>query len=158
MQNREKMAQMGERAERYYKDGYCCSEAILKAAIDIFSIDISSDMVRHASGFCGGMGNREGPCGVFSGGIMVLRSLVERTGSRNDDRLLRDLSSTYTEKVKGEAKGVVCNDILGKMGIVNRLGKRGCRKITRRGAEILAEIILEHERTGRSAQGAIPAG
>ena len=89
---------------------------------------------------------------------MVLRSLVARIGSRNDDSLLRDLSSTYTIKGKDEARGLVCNDILGIMGIVHRLGKRGCGKITGRGAEILAEIILEHERTDRSAQGAIPAG
>lgn len=140
----EKVKECGELAGRYFKQGYCCSEAILKATMDIYSPETKQDnILRLASGFCGGMGDTGGPCGVFSGGIMALGHFVGRNRHTDSDRMSRKLSRIYTERLGKNANGMVCREILEGMRFTN-WNKRGCRKLTEAGAEILAGIIEEY--------------
>ncbi|GBD98356.1 putative redox-active protein [bacterium BMS3Abin07] len=158
MPGREKRDLMGKLAENYFRNGYCCSESILKAAIEIFSLDVEPGLVRMASGFCGGMGNGEGPCGVYSGGIMVIGILAGRTDIGESDRLSRKLSGQYTERLRSLADGIICRDLLDNMGFTGNFNKRGCRKLTRRGAETLADIIAENRFDVRPQQAGSTTG
>ncbi len=144
MRKNEKVTMMGKLAESYFRKGYCCTEAIFKASIDLFSLNIPEDALRMASGFCGGMGNRESTCGVYSGGVIVTGILAGRSTSRDSAELSRDLSGLYTKRLRAEINEMICKDLLDNMGFIGNMNKRGCRKLTKRGAEILAEIVLEN--------------
>jgi C_GCAxxG_C_C family probable redox protein len=135
---------LGQMAGKYFNDGYCCSEAMVKATIDTFTPDISKDVVRLATGFCGGMGNRKGPCGVFTGGIMALGIFVGRTDVREDEEFARSLSNEFVERLERAAESVACKDIL-KGQWLRGFTKCGCRKLTVKGAEILADMILQYK-------------
>ncbi len=154
MSKNEKVIRMRKLAENYFRKGYCCTEAIFKASIDVFSLNIPEGAIRMASGFCGGMGNMENTCGVYSGGVIVIGIVVGRSTSRDSAELSRDLSGLFTERLRAEIKGMICKDLLDDMGLIGNMNKRGCRKLTKRGAEILAEIILENTLEGSSDQAA----
>jgi len=133
----------GGLAGDYFKNGLCCSEAVFKAALEVFAPGYPKEIIRLATGFCGGVGDRSGPCGVHSGAIMAIGYFAGRHEPGSNDRLCRELSTSFSERflaLKGE---IVCKDLLRNMRWTN-WNKRGCRKLTVTGAEILAAIIIDN--------------
>jgi len=128
-------------AGQYFREGFCCSEAVVKATLEVFAPDFPVRTVLPlASGFCGGMGDRTGPCGVISGGIMALGHFSGRKESSMSDKRSRKFSRMFLARIQKEADGLVCSEILEGMRFRN-WNKKGCRKLTEKGARILAEII-----------------
>jgi C_GCAxxG_C_C family probable redox protein len=67
---------MGEKALEHFSNGYVCSEAVLKSAMEFQGID-DATVGMIASAFGSGMARVEGGlCGAFSGALMAL-SLVQ---------------------------------------------------------------------------------
>lgn len=86
---------LGETALEYFKRGYNCSQCIIKAAGDIYKLDLginSMDMLRGVSnGF--GIG---GLCSILTAGIMVFGMLFdENTTKRLRIALLSEVSRKY---------------------------------------------------------------
>lgn len=61
----------GEAAEKYFREGYNCSQAVVLSFSDILGVDKDS-LLRIASSFGGGMGRLREVCGAFSGAMIVL--------------------------------------------------------------------------------------
>ncbi|MBI5140888.1 MAG: C_GCAxxG_C_C family protein [Nitrospirae bacterium] len=146
MNNDNRIKTAGELAGDYFKNGLCCSEAVFKAALDVFAPGYTKELVRLATGFCGGMGDRSGPCGVHSGAIMAIGYFTGRDEPGASDRLCRELSASFSNKFLEMNREIVCKDLLHKMRWTN-WNKRGCRKLTVAGAEILAGIIISNNLT-----------
>lgn len=143
-----KIEEIGKSAERLFREGYCCSEAVVRAAQEVFSLTVSQDVLRAASAFCGGMGSRKAQCGVFSGGVIVLGILAGRSAVSENNKTVRRLSRLYVERLQGAIRHTICQDLLDSFGSLARK-KTGCRKLTRQGAEILALILVEREKSWR---------
>jgi C_GCAxxG_C_C family probable redox protein len=133
-----RIREMGKLAGEYFQQGYCCSEAILKATTDLFDLDIDERVQMLATGFCNGMGTGKGPCGVFSGGVLVIGMLRGRVSPEEDDSEAKKLTKEFTNRLLSETGTMVCNEILKRF---KKTSKDCCRRITVRGAEILAEIL-----------------
>ncbi|MBF0623755.1 MAG: C_GCAxxG_C_C family protein [Magnetococcales bacterium] len=136
---------VGQRAEAHYKGGLCCSEALFLAATEGFGTGPAPpERAALAAGLCGGMGNRQATCGVFTGGAVAVGFLVGKTSLQDRDKTVRTLVARFQERLEREAGAHVCRDLLDRFGPVGNLNKRLCRKLTRRGAEILTDLLLEN--------------
>ncbi|MBF0154161.1 MAG: C_GCAxxG_C_C family protein [Magnetococcales bacterium] len=139
------IARIGQRAAALYEEGLCCSEAIFLAVTEALGQDPQAmrSLVPLASGLCGGMGNRNATCGVFTGGAMALGWLMGQTSAQDKDKITRTLTARFQERLLAEAGALRCQDLLDHFGPIRNLGKRMCRRLTSQGAEVLARTILE---------------
>ncbi|MBF0177002.1 MAG: C_GCAxxG_C_C family protein [Magnetococcales bacterium] len=134
-----------QRADALYEGGLCCSEAVFLAVVESLGEepDRARNLVPLASGFCGGMGNRNATCGVYTGGAMAAGLLVGKTTPQDKEKSTRNLTARFQERLLAEAGALRCQDLLDKFGPIRNIGKRMCRRLTAQGAEILARTILE---------------
>lgn len=102
---------------KFHKDGYNCSEAILKAVNEEKNLKIPVAM---ATPFGSGMGVG-GPCGAVTGAVMVLGSIYGREDStvksesgKHARTLIKELKEKYgTIDCKAlKAQGVSCQEII----------------------------------------------
>ncbi|AFA49468.1 DVU_1555 family C-GCAxxG-C-C protein [Acetobacterium woodii] len=56
---------------RLVSDGFCCSQIMLKLALDIEETE-NEDLIRVMNGLCNGIGGNQKTCGVLTGGIGVI--------------------------------------------------------------------------------------
>ncbi|MBA1445207.1 MAG: C-GCAxxG-C-C family protein [Chromatiales bacterium] len=136
----QRILRSGERAEHYFAEGYCCSEAILLAMADIYPNSAKTEAAGLASGLCGGMGNKKATCGVFTGGAAAFGLVAGKAPQKGGNEQIRELASRYHEILEREVGGQICEEILKQMGIGN-LNKRRCKKLTRRSSELLVQLI-----------------
>ena len=66
-------------AEKKFKDGYYCCEALVSAIRDEFRLDVPEDVIAMASGMAVGAGKSGCVCGAFNGGILALGMFFGRT-------------------------------------------------------------------------------
>ena len=74
------------KAEKCFKDGYYCCEALVSTIRDEFKLDVPKEVVAMASGMAVGAGKSGCVCGAFNGGILALGMFFGRTeqdGSTN---------------------------------------------------------------------------
>ena len=133
---------MGDAAERCSREGHCCAEAILLSAIEVYAPDTSREVTRMATGLCGGMGNHNATCGVFTGGALAIGLLTDGVSDGRRKKMVKTLSSRFQIELEQLAGGHICESLLKEMGIRNWNG-RLCRKLTRQGAEVLAGLMNE---------------
>ncbi len=135
---------MGEAAAYYFSRGECCSEAIVHAAVDTFETALPAEVVPVMAGLCGGMGNRQATCGVFTGGAVALGMIARGPQATLDKKALSALSGRYHERLQQQWGAQTCGELLEKMGIRN-WNHSQCRKLTRQGAELTAILLLESD-------------
>jgi C_GCAxxG_C_C family probable redox protein len=134
--------QIGETAEEYWKEGYCCSEAMVLAAAKTFAPDRLPIAETLGGGLCGGMGDEKATCGVFTGGALAIGLLADYTGPVKQSMPdVKVLAARFRERMEEEAGGHICADLLAHMGDANK-EKKLCGMLTRRGAEVLGELIV----------------
>lgn len=139
---------LGERVEEHFRNGLCCSEALVMATVEFYAPHVPFEVAYGVSaGLCGGMGGKRATCGVFTGGAVAL-GLVLGRGSKQDQRI-RTLSADYHQQLQQLAGAEICQQILDQMGILN-WNRAGCRRLTREGSELLQSILeAELDRMGR---------
>ena len=126
-------------AERYFSDGYCCSEAIVLATVDQYQLSLDAELAQaSASGLCGGMGGQQASCGVFTGGAVAI-GLALGKGVKKDQHI-KSLSALFFEQMEQHAGGHECQQLKKQMGLKNWNGSR-CRKLTADGGKILQTIL-----------------
>jgi C_GCAxxG_C_C family probable redox protein len=127
--------------EKQFRDGYCCSEAIVMATTKLFSPDIPEHFAHAAaSGLCGGMGDKQATCGVFTGGAVAI-GLVLGKGVKKDKRI-KKLSALYHKQLEQHTGEQICQSILDDMGISNWNGSQ-CRNLTIKGGKFLQSILVK---------------
>ena len=67
------------KAEKSFKDGYYCCEALVSTIRDEFKLDVPKEVVAMASGMAVGAGKSGCVCGAFNGGILALGMFFGRT-------------------------------------------------------------------------------
>ncbi len=134
---------MGESAARYSEEeGYCCAEAIVAAALEVYWTAHAPPLAHLAAGLCGGMGNQQATCGVFTGAALAIGLVAGGPAGKGRDARIKTAAALFQQRLAAEAGGQLCHELLKEMGIAN-WNKRLCRRLTRRGAELLAEVLEE---------------
>lgn len=101
-------------AEKYFKDGYNCTQAIVLAYSDIIGIDKVS-LATISAPFGAGMGRLREVCGAVSGMIMVSGYVFKANNPNDSESLKRSyngvqvLAKEFTDK----NGSIVCRELLG---------------------------------------------
>ncbi len=99
-----------EIAEKYFKEGYNCAQAVAMAFAEEMGMDINA-VARLASPFGAGLGRQRLTCGAVSGGFLVFGTLYgcddpSRKGEVYER--VQELSNTFKEQFGS----LVCRELL----------------------------------------------
>ena len=91
----------------YEQDGYNCSETIIHAGNEYYSLGLHDEDMKMLAGFGSGMYSG-GTCGTLIGSVCVLSKLIIETKAHDQLDALRPLISTMYRKFKEAAGSVDC--------------------------------------------------
>lgn len=145
-----------ELAEKLFKSGYSCSQAVLCAFKDELGLD-ETTAVKMASSFGGGMGRLRETCGAFSGLLLAagLKYGPENPRDVQAKTAHYALVQELAAKFKAQNGSIVCREILGLPGpqgpapeprTETYYKKRPCAEIAGGAAEILEELLKTRQK------------
>ncbi len=143
-----------EIAANKFKDGYCCSQAVLFSFAD--KAGISKDLaLKIADGFGAGMARKQEVCGAVSGSILTLGLLYGRGENESEEKheytynRVRDFIARF-ETLHGS---IICRKMLNDLDLYTSEGQtrfknenwnETCTNYVADAARILDELIDEH--------------
>lgn len=145
-----------EKARELFLEGYNCSQSVFCAFCHRFGMD-EETAKKISAGLGGGVGRMREVCGAVSASAMVLGSLCAATeGSDSESKkknyeLVREFSERFSER----HSSIICREML-KLSVKTEntakpdartdeyYKKRPCLKAVEDAAEILEEMIKEH--------------
>ena len=139
-------------AGQYFKDGYNCSEAVLRATTDVLGIPVDEQVLRITTGFGGGIGHAGCVCGALAASVMSLGLMKGRTTATQSREEAYALSQEFHDRFR-EKFGVTCCRALNPHPFETREHLVNCVKITGNTAKLLMEFMEEKGLTGVSAPG-----
>ena len=145
------MAQVADRAEQVFAQGYNCSQAVLLACGE--SRGLAPELALRVGGaFGGGIGRQGGLCGAVSGAIMAIGLAYSKVKPEDDAARERGykLAREFTERFTQKHGTTVCRDLIGcdmstpeGLAKAKSLGvhKNICPKFVRDAAAIVEELV-----------------
>ena len=138
-------------AEAYFAGGYFCSEALMAAIRENFTLDVTKEVIALTSGMSALDNQGEGPCGALSSGIMVLGLLFGRMeqDGHNDPRALKcmdlshELISWFRQNIPEEHS--CTREGHADTCMTEREHKNKCMRATGLCAGKVAEIIIREK-------------
>ena len=103
-----------EKAEKLFKEGYNCSQAVVGAFSDKLSLD-KETLMKLSSSFGGGMGRLREVCGAVSGMFVVL-GLIKGYNSPDDNDGKKEHYNNIqalAKKFEEENGSIICRELLG---------------------------------------------
>lgn len=113
-QNTSEIMTHKEKAEKFFRAGYNCSQSVFAAFAPDYGIDEELALKLSAS-FGGGMGRMREVCGAFSG-IMLVNGLEtgcidgSATGKASNYEMVQHLADEYKKRSGGS---IICRELLG---------------------------------------------
>ncbi len=97
-------------------EGYCCSQIVMKLALEMQGVE-NPGLVRAIAGLCHGFPAFDGTCGTVTGAACLLAyySAKGRSDQEEDERLplmLSELSDWFKEYCSTRFNGIRCADIV----------------------------------------------
>ncbi len=126
---------MKNKAIRYFKNGYSCSEAVVKTAVDAGLCH--EELVPCATAFSGGMGSGC-LCGAVGGAQIVIGSCFGRRDGVCDGHLAREKAKQFMDEFKTRNKSTCCRVLSSKLEGDAR--KEYCEKYVADAVEILEQF------------------
>ncbi len=131
---------MKELADKYFMEGYSCSEAVVQAAIDKGLAQ--KELLSAATPFSGGMGSRC-LCGAVAGAQLVIGSLYGKNETK-DGKEARKLAKEFYEKFTGKHKVTCCKVLSAGFEDFHSPERRNhCRTMVKDSCEILNSLLKE---------------
>lgn len=127
-----------KRSIDYFKQGYSCSESIVKAAIEKGLVH--ENALPLASGFSGGMGSGC-LCGAISGMQIIIGSMYGRDDKERDGKKARLLAKQAVEMFKERNKSTCCKVLTRGFIMASPERKQHCCKMLQDVIEIVNELL-----------------
>ncbi len=138
----EVIARSAELARNYKRQGFHCSEAVVRAVPEALEINMPADVIRSACGFFGGGGGTGGRCGVVESGIIVISFLYGRMHPLQSTDKVKDVVRTLLREFKEQFESLECKFV--KAAAVAQHGAEfGCEDVYAQGAALITKILLE---------------
>lgn len=143
---------MDDTAFRIYKlaaQGFCCSQIIIKMALDEEEKE-NIDLIKAANGLCAGIGYSRKTCGAITGSICVL-GLYAGKGERSQSISENFISMIreYMEWFEDEFESTECSDLIGSQVISDDSGNISypvkCGDTIIKSYEKIQEILFKYE-------------
>ena len=122
-------------AQRLFREGYNCSQAVFCAFCDMTGFDIDT-AARLSSSFGGGIGRLREVCGAFSGAMLAFGILCGYSDVNDPDKKVH-----HYEKVLKDVE--VTQGVVPEKRTPEFYEKRPCLKIIGEAAAILDEMLAE---------------
>lgn len=135
--------QVKQAAGQNFRDGYNCTEAIVRAFRDTMNFNFTDEALKMTSGFGGGLGHAGCLCGALSGATMVLGLLQGRADNKQSREPIYESSREFHDQFR-EKFGATCCRVLNPNPFDSKEHLRNCIKITGNTAELLAEYIRDN--------------
>lgn len=129
------------KAVEYFKNGYSCSESIIKAAAEEGLCPM--ELLPIATSFSGGMSSGC-VCGAIAAAQMIAGYNFGRENSKGNEVLARAKAKEIVEEFKKRNKVTCCRVLSGGLEGVAR--KERCSKYVADACEILEEVMNEKVR------------
>ncbi|MGC9371440.1 MAG: C-GCAxxG-C-C family protein [Paracoccaceae bacterium] len=131
------------RAAALLREGYHCSEAVVKAVGPSVVRDWCPACTRMATGFGGGVGGTEEElCGALAGGIMVIGALFGRT-TLEDDTLVQRLAAKLRQRFAETFETTQCVRLLEDVVRPAEGGLGSCAVVVERATMILLGVLAD---------------
>lgn len=127
-----------EKAANYFAGGYNCCQSVLLAANDVWSLDISRDLIAAAHFFRNGMASGCS-CGALVGMEMTLGVIQERKGVVIKPRAAKQLHDVFVNSMGSSC----CRVLRKKQGLIARTTHQGCKDITAEAAGMIYELLQD---------------
>lgn len=127
---------MKEKAVEYFKNGYSCSESLIKAAIDEGLCP--SELMPVATAFSGGMSSGC-LCGAVAAAQIISSYYYGRENSMGNEVLARQKAKELVDEFKKRNKITCCRVLSG--GLEGAAKKERCSKYVSDACEILEEML-----------------
>lgn len=99
--------------------GYCCSQIMMKMALDAEDKE-NADLLRAVNGLCMGVGSTQKTCGVLNGGIAVLGLYAGKgTDTEYPKQGFSNMVDEFTQWFADEFGSTQCEDIIGVCSIAD---------------------------------------
>lgn len=126
----------------HYESGLHCAEVMTKTLLEIFSEEPSIEAIRAASGFGGGIGgSTEELCGAFTGGIIVLGSLLGREKGGESLGRCGELSKAFKKEFLETFGSLNCHSLL--KGFEDQKNPINCVQLTANTAAMVSNLLDE---------------
>jgi len=132
------------RAGNIFKGGLNCSESILQAFNEMLNHPLSSDSLKMASGFGGGLGHAGCICGALTSSAMILGLLTGRVDPGKDREPIYAIAREFHNRFENQFGGTCCRG-LNPHEFDSPEHLRHCLKLTGGTAKLLMEFIKEKE-------------
>ena len=139
----EEKIDISEIALNYFREGFSCSEATLRAANDYYNMGLSSETLKIATTFGAGFGGSKCSCGTVTGGEIVLGTLFGRTSSDQSAKKAFETSKKLHDKFKESFGHICCRILIKNYDWASQERKSYCEKFVAGGSEIIKSIIDE---------------
>lgn len=102
-----------QKAEKLFKDGYNCSQAVIGAVCGDVGLDFDTAM-KISEGFGGGVGRMRLICGAVSGMTMAAGMMLSG-GSNDEDTRMKVYENVHklADEFKDMNGSIICADLLG---------------------------------------------
>lgn len=129
---------MKEKAVNNYKNGYSCSESIVKAAIDQGLCD--KNLLAVATAFSGGMSSGC-LCGAVAGAQMVIGSNYGKENTKHNEEVARTKAKEFIDEFKKRRKATCCKVLTAGLEFGSSERKQNCTSLVEECADILESLI-----------------
>ena len=131
---------IAQKAFEYHQRGFHCAEAVLKAAVDFYAVDLDDRVVRLATAFGGGVGKTHHElCGALSGGIIALGLLYGRHEPGADWTQAHQTAAELNHRFVQTYGTTTCGALLAGFGPQKEMQR--CKRLSGEVAGMLGEII-----------------
>lgn len=127
---------MKEKAVEYFKNGYSCSESLIKAAIEEGLCP--AELMPVASAFSGGMSSGC-LCGAVAAAQIISGYKFGRENSQSNEVCARENAAKIVEEFKKRNKITCCRVLSG--GLEGSAKKERCSKYVSDACEILEDLL-----------------
>lgn len=134
-----------ERAAKYFKEGYNCSQSVLKAGAETLGLRIPSDIIKATTGFSGGIGYSGCVCGALTGAVMLIglaRATMDAGRNKKNKRVAKE-SALFYRWFERNFSSPCCRAIRQGRPFFNKEVEKRCTELTAQTARRVVEILRE---------------
>lgn len=132
---------MKDKAVNYYKEGYSCSESVVKTAIDAGFCD--ENLLAVATSFSGGMSSGC-LCGAVAGSQIVLGNNFGKGNKKGNQEIARQKAKEFIEEFKKNRKATCCRVLTAGFEMSSPERKQNCMSLVAECAELLERLSKEN--------------
>ncbi|MFH0976283.1 MAG: C-GCAxxG-C-C family protein [Spirochaetota bacterium] len=99
----------------YYKGGFFCSEAVLKAFNEVYGLGLPESAYKLATGFGDGMGESGCACGSITGAVAVLGLAAGRTKTDQTEKIVFHAVKQLHDDFRAIHKAICCRVLTKKL-------------------------------------------